>query len=102
MAAYLIRRLLQSVLILLGVSFITYVLLLCAARRSGAPDRWPLGHGGDGREHPARTGLWISPLSCNTAATCAGLIHGDLGRSYLQKSQVAELIAAAPARNACC
>ena len=93
MLAYLTRRLLQSLLILLGVSFITYVLLFVLpadpvrqiAGRSATPEtvaniRRELGLDQSFVVQYGRY-LW-------------GLLQGDLGRSYLQKSQVAELIAA--------
>lgn len=93
MVAYLARRLVQSVLILLGVSFITYVLLFVLpadpvrqiAGRSATPETVA----------NIRRELGLDqPFIVQYGRYLWGLLHGDLGRSYLQKSQVAELVAA--------
>ncbi|MBP9950706.1 MAG: ABC transporter permease [Cypionkella sp.] len=93
MAAYLIRRLLQSVLILLGVSFITYVLLFVLP---ADPVRQIAGRSATAAtvENIRRELGLDQPFVVQYGRYLWGLIHGDLGRSYLQKSQVAELIAA--------
>jgi peptide/nickel transport system permease protein len=57
------------------------------ARSPGAAD------GADGREHPPAAGPRPAASWCNTALS-GRLVQGDLGRSYLQKTEVAELIAA--------
>ncbi len=93
MAAYLIRRLIQSALILLGVSFITFFLLFVLpadpvrqiAGRSATPQtvaniRHELG--------------LDQPFVVQYARYLGGLAQGDLGRSYLQKTEVGTLIAA--------
>jgi len=93
MAAYLIRRLVQSALILLGVSFITFFLLFVLpadpvrqiAGRSATPQtvaniRHELG--------------LDQPFVVQYARYLGGLAQGDLGRSYLQKTDVGTLIAA--------
>ncbi|PKP75820.1 MAG: glutathione ABC transporter permease GsiC [Alphaproteobacteria bacterium HGW-Alphaproteobacteria-6] len=93
MAAYLVRRLIQSALILLGVSFITFLLLFVLpadpvrqiAGRSATPQTVA-----NIRE---QLGL-DQPFVVQYARYLGGLVQGDLGRSYLQKTEVATLIAA--------
>ena len=92
MAAYLLRRLLQSLLILLGVSFITFVLLYVLP---ADPVRQIAGRSATAATvENIRHELGLDrPFIVQYGRYLAGLVHGDLGRSYLQKSQVAELIA---------
>ncbi len=93
MANHLIRRLFQSALILLGVSFITFFLLFVLpadpvrqiAGRSATPQTVA-----NIRE---QLGL-DQPFVVQYARYLGGLFQGDLGRSYLQKTDVATLIAA--------
>ena len=91
MAAYLFRRLIQSALILLGVSFITFFLLFVLpadpvrqiAGRSATPETVEY----------IREQLGLDqPFVVQYARYLGGLVQGDMGRSYLQKTQVAELI----------
>ena len=93
MAAYLLRRLVQSVLILLGVSFITFVLLYVLP---ADPVRQIAGRSATAQtvENIRRELGLDQPFVVQYGRYLWGLLHGDLGRSYLQKSQVAELIAA--------
>lgn len=92
MAAHLLRRLLQSALILLGVSFITFFLLFVLpadpvrqiAGRSATPQT----------VENIRQQLGLDrPFIVQYGRYLAGLVQGDLGRSYLQKTEVATLIA---------
>jgi peptide/nickel transport system permease protein len=93
MAAYLTRRLLQSVLILLGVSFVTFFLLYALpadpvrqiAGRSATPETV---------ENIRRELGLDQPFLVQYGRYLGRLLQGDLGRSYLQRSEVAELIAA--------
>ncbi|MBU2357393.1 ABC transporter permease [Loktanella sp. M215] len=93
MAAYLIRRLIQSALILLGVSFITFFLLYVLpadpvrqiAGKSATPQTVA--------NIRAQLGL-DQPFVVQYGRYLAGLFHGDMGRSYLQKTDVATLIMA--------
>ena len=93
MATYLMRRLLQSALILLGVSFITYGLLYLLpadpvrqiAGRSATVETVENIRQQLGLDQPFVVQYW---------RYLTGLLQGDLGRSYLQRSEVAELIAA--------
>ncbi|HMQ41961.1 MAG TPA: ABC transporter permease [Paracoccus sp. (in: a-proteobacteria)] len=93
MAAYLIRRLIQSALILLGVSVITFLLLYILpadpvrqiAGRSATPEVVENIRRQLGLDQP----VWVQ-----YGHYLWGLLHGDMGRSYLQRSEVATLIAA--------
>ncbi len=92
MAAYLLRRLLQSALILLGVSFITFVLLYVLP---ADPVRQIAGRSATAQtvENIRRELGLDQPFVVQYARYLAGMVQGDLGRSYLQKTEVAELIA---------
>ncbi|MDX5349145.1 MAG: ABC transporter permease [Paracoccaceae bacterium] len=92
MAAYLIRRLLVSVLILLGVSFITFVLLYVLP---ADPVRQIAGRSATAAtvENIRRELGLDQPFIIQYGRYLLGLVQGDLGRSYLQKTEVAELIA---------
>ncbi len=92
MAAYLLRRLLQSLLILLGVSFITFVLLYVLP---ADPVRQIAGRSATAQtvENIRRELGLDQPFVVQYARYLAGMVQGDLGRSYLQKTEVAELIA---------
>ncbi len=93
MAAYLIRRLLQTALILLGVSVITFALLYLLpadpvrqiAGRSATPETVENIRRQLGLDQPFIVQYW---------RYLSGLLQGDLGRSYLQRSEVSTLIAA--------
>jgi peptide/nickel transport system permease protein len=92
MPAYLLRRLFQSALILLGVSFITFFLLYVLpadpvrqiAGRSATPQTVENIRQQLGLDQPFVVQYW---------RYLSGLVQGDMGRSYLQKTEVAELIA---------
>lgn len=91
MAAHLARRLFQSVLILLGVSFITFVLLYVLP---ADPVRQIAGRAASAQTVEnirAQLGL-DQPFLVQYGRYLAHLAQGDLGRSYLQKTDVAELI----------
>jgi peptide/nickel transport system permease protein len=92
MAAYLLRRLLQSMLILLGVSFITFVLLYVLP---ADPVRQIAGRSATAQtvENIRRELGLDQPFVVQYARYVGGMVQGDLGRSYLQKTEVAELIA---------
>ncbi len=92
MPAYLLRRLIQSALILLGVAFISFFLLYVLpadpvrqiAGRSATPETVA----------NIRRELGLDqPFIVQFLRYLWALLHGDFGRSYLQKTQVAELIA---------
>tara|TARA_R100001129_G_scaffold185044_4_gene171774 strand:- start:2816 stop:3736 length:921 start_codon:yes stop_codon:yes gene_type:complete len=93
MATYLMRRLLQSALILLGVSFITYGLLYLLP---ADPVRQIAGRSAtvETVENIRRQLGLDQPFVVQYWRYLTGLLQGDLGRSYLQRSEVAELIAA--------
>lgn len=93
MAVYLLRRLFQAVLILVGVSFVTFALLYLLpadpvrqiAGRTASPQMVA----------SIRTQLGLDqPFLVQYGHYFLGLLQGDLGRSYLQRSEVATLIGA--------
>jgi peptide/nickel transport system permease protein len=93
MAAYILRRVIQALLILIGVSFVTFVLLYLVpadparqiAGRSATAETVANIRHQLGLDQPFYVQYW---------RYFSNMIQGDLGRSYLQKTQVAELIAA--------
>ena len=93
MAPFILRRLGYSLLILLGVTLITYLLLFMLpadparqiAGRSATPEVVA--------SIRAQLGL-DQPFYVQYGRYLAGLVQGDLGRSYIQRSEVAELIGA--------
>ncbi len=92
MASYLARRLIQSALILLGVAFITFFLLYILP---ADPVRQIAGRSASAQtvENIRRELGLDQPFVIQFLRYLAGLVQGDFGRSYLQKTQVAELIA---------
>ncbi len=93
MAVYLARRLIQAAFILLGVSLVTFFLLYMLpadpvrqiAGRSATPQTVANIRAQLGLDQPFVVQYW---------RYLSGLVQGDLGRSYLQKSEVSTLIAA--------
>jgi len=91
MTKYILRRLGQSSFILLGVSFITFLLLYILpadparqiAGRSATPEAVANIRSQLGLDQPLFIQYWHY---------LTNLFQGDLGRSYLQKTDVAELI----------
>ena len=92
MVSYILRRLLQSALILLGVSFITFFLLYVLP---ADPVRQIAGRAATAETVASiRHELGLDqPFQVQYAHYLGKLAQGDLGRSYLQKTQVSELIA---------
>jgi peptide/nickel transport system permease protein len=92
MPAYVAQRLIQSVLTLLGVSLVTFFLLFVIP---ADPARVILGHAFASPEQFAnlrqQLGLDL-PFYQRYFIYLNNLIHGDLGRSYLQKTEVATLL----------
>lgn len=91
MARYIVNRLTQTIFILIGVSFITFMLLYILpadpavqiAGRSATPDT----------VESIRRELGLDkPLFIQYFNYMINLLQGDLGRSYLQKSEVGALI----------
>jgi peptide/nickel transport system permease protein len=91
MASFLIRRLLQSLLILLGVSLITFVLLYALP---ADPVRQIAGRSATAQTvQNIREQLGLDqPLAVQYWRYLGNLVQGDLGRSYLQKTEVSTLI----------
>ncbi|MGB8812719.1 MAG: ABC transporter permease [Paracoccaceae bacterium] len=92
MAGYVLRRLIQSVLILAGVSFITFFLLFVLP---ADPVRQIAGRSATAETvESIRQQLGLDkPFLVQFGRYLGGLVQGDLGRSYLQKSEVSVLIA---------
>ncbi|KIN72386.1 ABC transporter permease [Sulfitobacter guttiformis] len=92
MLAFIVKRLIQSMLILLGVTFITFALLYLLpadpvrqiAGRSATPETVA--------NIRAQLGL-DQPFVVQYLRYLGNLVQGDLGRSYLQKTEVSALIA---------
>ena len=91
MVSHILRRLVQSVLILLGVSFITFVLLFVLP---ADPVRQIAGRAASAATvENIRQQLGLDqPFVVQYGRYLWNLAHGDLGRSYLQKTDVATLI----------
>lgn len=92
MIRYLVSRLGQAALLLVGVSFVTFVLLYILpadparqiAGRSATPETVAAIR--------AQLGL-DQPFHVQYARYLGNLVQGDLGRSYAQKTDVAEIVA---------
>ena len=93
MGTYLLRRLVQSALILLGISFVTFFLLYVLP---ADPVRQIAGRAATAETvESIRAELGLDqPFLVQYGRYLAGLVQGDLGRSYLQRTEVSELIAA--------
>ena len=92
MAAYLGRRLLGSALILLGISLVTFVLLYLLP---ADPARQIAGRSATAATvESIREQLGLNlPFYERYLHYLGGLLQGDLGRSYIQKTEVNTLIA---------
>ncbi|WP_116132059.1 ABC transporter permease [Tropicimonas sp. IMCC34043] len=93
MWAYLVRRTGEALLILLGISLVTFVLLYLVP---ADPARQIAGRSATVETVAnirAQLGL-DQPFHIQYVRYLGNLLQGDLGRSYLQRSEVAELIAA--------
>ncbi|HEY4162988.1 MAG TPA: ABC transporter permease [Dongiaceae bacterium] len=92
MPGYLLRRLVQSVLILIGVSIITFLILFALP---ADPARQVAGRTASAEQvQQVRHQLGLDlPLPAQYWRYVTHLAQGDLGRSYVQRSQVSELIA---------
>jgi len=92
MAAYLLRRFLGSALILLGISLVTFVLLYLLP---ADPARQIAGRSATAATvESIREQLGLNlPFYERYLRYLGGLLQGDLGRSYIQKTEVNTLIA---------
>lgn len=93
MTRYLLGRIAQAILLLVGVSFITFLLLYILpadparqiAGRSATPET----------VETIRKQLGLDlPFHEQYGRYLVNLVQGDLGRSYAQKTEVAEIVAA--------
>jgi peptide/nickel transport system permease protein len=89
--AYVARRLMQSLLILLGISLVTFVLLYLVP---ADPARQIAGRSATAQTvENIREQLGLNlPFYQQYLRYLGDLLQGNLGRSYLQKTEVAELI----------
>jgi peptide/nickel transport system permease protein len=92
MGAYLARRLLQSLFILIGITLVTFVLLYILP---ADPARQIAGRSATAATvESIRSQLGLDlPFYQQYWRYLQDLAHGDLGRSYLQKTEVSTLIA---------
>ncbi|GMB79506.1 ABC transporter permease [Shinella zoogloeoides] len=91
MPAYIVRRLLQTLMILIGISFVTFILLYLVP---ADPARQIAGRSATAQTvENIREQLGLNlPFYEQYLRYLKGLVQGDLGRSYLQKTEVASLI----------
>ncbi|MFQ0815827.1 glutathione ABC transporter permease [Brucella anthropi] len=91
MLAYIARRLIQTVMILIGISFVTFILLYLVP---ADPARQIAGRSATAQTvENIREQLGLNlPFYEQYLRYLKGLLQGDLGRSYLQKTEVAALI----------
>ncbi|MGX5721507.1 ABC transporter permease [Shinella zoogloeoides] len=91
MPAYIARRLLQTLMILIGISFVTFILLYLVP---ADPARQIAGRSATAQTvENIREQLGLNlPFHEQYLRYLKGLVQGDLGRSYLQKTEVASLI----------
>ena len=91
MLAYVARRLIQSALILLGVSFITFLLLYVLP---ADPVRQIAGRSATAETvESIRRQLGLDqPFLVQYGRYLGNLVQGDFGRSYLQKTEVTDLL----------
>jgi peptide/nickel transport system permease protein len=92
MAVYIARRLLQSVLILIGITLVTFVLLYILP---ADPARQIAGRSATAETvENIRRQLGLDlPFYQQYWRYLVNLLHADLGRSYLQRTEVSALIA---------
>ncbi|PYE85530.1 ABC transporter permease [Pseudoroseicyclus aestuarii] len=92
MWGYLLRRLFESALILLGITFVTFVLLYLVP---ADPARQIAGRSATAATvDNIRNQLGLNdPLVVQYWRYLTGLAQGDMGRSYLQRAEVSSLIA---------
>jgi peptide/nickel transport system permease protein len=91
MPAYILRRLFQAALILLGISIISFALIHLLP---ADPARMVAGRTASTEQvENVRRQLGLDqPIYRQYARYLINLLHGDLGRSYLQRSEVTSLI----------
>ncbi len=92
MSAYLVRRLIHVVLVLIGISIITFLILHALPHD---PARQVAGRTASAEQvEQVRHELGLDlPLPLQYWRYAEKLAQGDLGRSYVQRTQVSELIA---------
>ncbi len=93
MSAYLVRRLFESALILIGITLVTFILLYLVP---ADPARQIAGRSATVETvQNIRDQLGLNdPFFLQYWRYLTALFQGDMGRSYLQRAEVSELIAA--------
>jgi len=93
MPAYLVRRLVESALILIGITLVTFILLYLVP---ADPARQIAGRSATVETvQNIRDQLGLNdPFALQYWRYLTALFQGDMGRSYLQRAEVSELIAA--------
>ncbi len=93
MRGYILRRLFESALILLGITLVTFILLYLVP---ADPARQIAGRSATAETvQNIRDQLGLNdPFIVQYARYITSLFQGDMGRSYLQRAEVSELIAA--------
>ena len=92
MLAYILKRLLQAVLILIGVTLVAFFLLFVIPADPGTSDGRPR-YTNEQTIASIRDQLGLDdPFLEQYLSYVQRLLQGDLGRSYLQKSEVSDLI----------
>ena len=93
MRGYILRRLFESALILLGITLVTFILLYLVP---ADPARQIAGRSATAETvQNIRDQLGLNdPFIAQYARYITNLFQGDMGRSYLQRAEVSELIAA--------
>ncbi|MBR9651706.1 ABC transporter permease [Thalassovita aquimarina] len=92
MPAYLARRLMESILILLGITLVTFILLYLVP---ADPARQIAGRSATAETvQNIRDQLGLNdPFFMQYWRYLTALFQGDMGRSYLQRAEVSELVA---------
>lgn len=93
MRGYILRRLLESALILLGITLVTFILLYLVP---ADPARQIAGRSATAETvQNIRDQLGLNdPFVVQYARYITNLFQGDMGRSYMQRAEVSELLAA--------
>ena len=92
MIAYIIRRLLQLVIVLFGVTLITFVDAQARPRRPGRRPGRQERHAGAHRVHPRAARPRPARSTCSTYRYVERLAHGDLGESYSPAARSRDMI----------
>ena len=93
MFAYIVRRILATIPVMVVVALFVFSLLLSEPRRSGGDHRRRHRDRRRHRPHPRRSSGSTSRSTSSSATWVWGLLHGDLGISIFTNLPVSKLIA---------